>query len=1559
MLTKRNNSPFTVELTLTNLIVEVFNVREYIMRFCKTFILLGMFVSAVANANNAVKLFSDVGHQQTHVTSSHKHIHENEQHLYAVKRAEFSLLRNLKKSDAILLNLPIGNTEGEVVNITIGANGTKHVVIRSYINKLPVSSIISLGKNSVYMELTTEYGIFSAAGNTDEVLIHQPSKLFSAKGITFENDAKIPQQLTAPSEPRTNTLKKTAKETSTFRKQEALHSQQRPTNGNKNLEVVSSPRLPDTQMATLNDYGDTAMFDLLIVYSSNVTDVVDDINAKIDHYIAYTNRAFEDSKIYAKVRLKGVMEVEYPYTNGDVALDDITFGKAPFEGVAEERVRVDADAVVLLTPDSENDTSAGIAWMNPHIKSNYFSSYSRMYSQTDVDFGASTFAHEIGHNLGLGHSRPQGATGADFDFGVGYRVPVPGAGFSTIMAYSTRDAYEVPFFSNPALLCGSLPCGLPKDDQDFGADAAYAINQVRKTVENYSSTATELIPIDEALDSISDANLRNCVNREVEEQTRYASEIYTLSCYQEVNSLEGVENFSSVSSFNFTNVTASDLTPLGSLKNLSWLTVSGTPATDFSVLQQLPQLESLSISGDFFDATQAEYLLSLTKLQRLRVNNDSLTQLPDLSPLEFLSDVTLITNVSDLSFLRRNNMLTSLSVYSNTGVTIPSGASWPALESLSLNNGTLEDLSLITQFKNLQSLELQNNAISTINGIAILENLESLRLNSNDITDISELSALTSLRELSLSYNPISDISALSGLTSLTNLNLRGIDTNNLETLSELTNLRSLYAGTYGYATDWSVISNMPKLTQLGLTDVNPSDLSFISDKSDQLTSLSLIEVNSSDLSFLFNHYKLTSLTVYPAFDTKLLCWQAKYLNSIQIGYVNVGGSNVESECDAADDTNDFDNDGVSNIDELANNTNPLEDNSAPSRVQFLVDRLDTFETSNRDDSRHTLVVKRSGDTSLETNVDLTIVEGSATPSRDFIVYDDSLSFEPGQNFSTFELNIIDDVRIEGEETFSLELANLTNAELGEISKIDATINDNKDGSDFQNDNSGSDTPSLSWETLYSSANEQDKTATVVLNRPTGLTGSFRVELSAIALSNNAEGEFELDTTALTFDAEEEFKTLTVSFNDDSENTGSRFISIRLINPVNTIIDPENASLTLEIKDDESTNAKIGFEQSYYRVAESVGLVQLKLVRDTEDTVDREFSILERDFGTATLGEDATLEGSPFVFPAGATEYFVNLTVIDDTTEEPLESLELELFGLPSDVKSESDFVSFYIDDNDGVNQPPTGTVSFSQANLVVNEADETVNITLVRESGSVGQRIVDVYATEGTASFDDFTFEEQTVTFEEGETQKTISLSILNDNAFEGAETFTLSLLSENEAAIGDIAELQIQISDDDEPPAPPGTVGFTRNTLDVDENAGAVQISLLRDGGSNGTLNITVSATNISTSSSDFTLIDDTIQFNDGEIEKVINVNIVNDTDDESTEQFSLAIYSANEGDIAGIDTITVNIADDDEPASTGGTSGGGSSGGSNASSGNSGGSSGIILLLLMPFVMARRIK
>ena len=64
----------------------------------------------------------------------------------------------------------------------------------------------------------------------------------------------------------------------------------------------------------------------------------------------------------------------------------------------------------------------------------------------------------------------------------------------------------------------------------------------------------------------------------------------------------------------------------------------------------------------------------------------------------------------------------------------------------------------------------------------------------------------------------------------------------------------------------------------------------------------------------------------------------------------------------------------------------------------------------------------------------------------------------------------------------------------------------------------------------------------------------------------------------------------------------------------------------------------------------------------------------------------------------------------------------------------------------------------------------------------------VDFSTADGTANVDqDYRFRDGTVTFAPGETQRTITVEILNDNFLESQETFFLNLFSANGAVLGD----------------------------------------------------------------------------------------------------------------------------------------------------------------------------
>lgn len=128
----------------------------------------------------------------------------------------------------------------------------------------------------------------------------------------------------------------------------------------------------------------------------------------------------------------------------------------------------EADLVVLMS-DGKSSSICGRAFQprakvlwpshdefqaNETSNSNFFWSTSVL----DIGCGAQVFAHELGHNLGLGHSRKQGNEGTLLEAGVGYGVD---GVFSTIMAYArVFNTTRISRFSNPNKLWSGVPTGV-------------------------------------------------------------------------------------------------------------------------------------------------------------------------------------------------------------------------------------------------------------------------------------------------------------------------------------------------------------------------------------------------------------------------------------------------------------------------------------------------------------------------------------------------------------------------------------------------------------------------------------------------------------------------------------------------------------------------------------------------------------------------------------------------------------------------------------------------------------------------------------------------------------------------------------------------------------------------------------------------------------------------------------------------------------------------------------------------------------------------------------------
>lgn len=234
--------------------------------------------------------------------------------------------------------------------------------------------------------------------------------------------------------------------------------------------------------------------------------------------------------------------------------------------------------------------------------------------------------------------------------------------------------------------------------------------------------------------------------------------------------------------------------------------------------------------------------------------------------------------------------------------------------------------------------------------------------------------------------------------------------------------------------------------------------------------------------------------------------------------------------------------------------------------------------------------------------------------------------------------------------------------------------------------------------------------------------------------------------------------------------------------------------------------------------------------------------------------------------------------------------------------------VRFYAGDNVGFDTEASGA----------KEDITPAEIPIVLSSAQTMAVTVDYAVTGGTAAAgDDFTLGAGTLVFEPGETEKTVSINVVNDGVNEDDETIelTLSNATGGEVELG-IPEHTYTIID------PRPAVQFDTNTGKGTENAQIIHrprriaVSLSEPAASAVTVDYAATGGN-ATRGMDYNLTDGTLTFAPGEQTADISLTVIDDSLEESDETVVFELSNAAGAKFGANTQHTYTILDDDTGA------------------------------------------
>ncbi|MFT5326217.1 MAG: disulfide oxidoreductase YuzD, partial [Planctomycetaceae bacterium] len=442
--------------------------------------------------------------------------------------------------------------------------------------------------------------------------------------------------------------------------------------------------------------------------------------------------------------------------------------------------------------------------------------------------------------------------------------------------------------------------------------------------------------------------------------------------------------------------------------------------------------------------------------------------------------------------------------------------------------------------------------------------------------------------------------------------------------------------------------------------------------------------------------------------------------------------------------------------------------------------------------------------------VDFATADGTAESSNlDYLATNGAVTFLPGQQTASVTVTVLGDANVETNETFFLNLGDLTGNAVFENDQGTATIrNDDflrplvtitdaikEEGVDSQR------TRFIFDVSLSTPAS--DTTGPVEVQYQTsngsaiGAVGGVFDEDGVQLINPNAD--YELKSGTLTFLPGEQTKQIVVVVLGDSrvEADETFFVNLTSSGPNAEIADDQ--ALAIARNDDfplpgvRVTNATVVEGTTEQR---TVVDIELALSAPSETSIFVDFRTAD---GSATLlDQDYESTNGTVEFMPSEIITTVRLVVLGDVDEEADDTFFLNLTDISANAFLINDQAAITISNDDLLQVEPDITISDVTLREGDNLALPEYQFVVTLSGASDSSVTVDYSTAQGTANSADFVNKSGTLTFEPGETTKTVDVEVIGDVTVESDEAFFVDLTNAQGANIADPQGTGTIINDD-----------------------------------------------------------------------------------------------------------------------------------------------------------------